>query len=125
MQRLFFGMLTASSLLLAGCGGGDGGGSDDTDEPRIDCDNETVSSYAEVRAFDVCTNCHSSENEGVERNGAPPSLNFDSHDGAAAAAPRIVDQVSMGSMPPASSGFSLTADEKDELFVWAECGTPE
>jgi hypothetical protein len=125
MQRLFLVMLAAFSLLLPGCGGEDGGGSGDTGEREIDCDNETVPSYGEVRAFDVCTNCHSSENEGVERNGAPPSLNFDSHDGAADAAPRIVDQVSMGSMPPAGSGFSLMADEKDELFVWAECGTPE
>jgi len=118
-------MLAAFSLLLSGCGGDDGGGSGETDEQEIDCDTEVVPSYSEVRAFDVCTNCHSSENEGAERNGAPPSLNFDSYDGAAAAAPRIVDQVSMGSMPPATSDFSLTADEERELLVWAECGTPE
>lgn len=116
-------MLTAFSLLLPGCGGEDGEGTNDTSE--IDCDSETVPSYTEVRAFDVCTNCHSSENEGAERNGAPPSLNFDSYEGAADAAPRIVNQVSMGSMPPASSGFSLMPEEKDELFMWAECGTPE
>ncbi|HEY6724397.1 MAG TPA: hypothetical protein VI197_10200 [Polyangiaceae bacterium] len=125
MQRLLFGVVAAFSLLLPGCGGEDGGGSDDTGEREIDCDNEAVPSYSEVRAFGVCTNCHSSDNEGVERNGAPPSLNFDSHDGAASAAPRIVNQVSMGSMPPATSGFSLTSGEKRELFVWAECGTPE
>jgi hypothetical protein len=84
-----------------------------------------VPTYAQVRAFNVCTNCHSSANEGLARNGAPSSLNFDVYAIAADAAPRIVSQVSMGSMPPAGFGFSLTAVEKHELFVWAECGTPE
>lgn len=124
MQRLIFGML-ASFLLLPSCGSDDGGGSEQTSEPQINCDDETVPSYSEVRAFNVCTNCHSSENEGLERHGAPSSLNFDSYEGAADAATRIESQVSMGSMPPASSGFSLTAAEKDELYVWVECGTPE
>jgi len=125
MQRLRFVMATAIGLLLLGCGGEDGEGTDGGGGDEIDCASESVPSYSEVRAFDVCTNCHSSENEGVERNGAPPSLNFDTHDGAADAAPRIVNQVSMGSMPPANSGLSLTGDEEHELFVWAECGTPE
>jgi len=93
--------------------------------PEIDCENETVPSFAQVRAFNVCTNCHSSAKEGLERNGAPPSLNFDVYAIAADAAPRIVNQVSMGTMPPPPSGFTVTAEEKDELFVWAECGTPE
>jgi uncharacterized membrane protein len=116
-------MLGAFGLVLPGCGGGGNEGSEGSEQ--IDCEQEMVPSFAEVRAFDVCTNCHSSENEGLERNGAPPSLNFDVYEIAADTAPRMVNQVSMGHMPPPSSGFSLTPEEKDELFVWAECGTPE
>jgi len=125
MQRLASLVLGALLLFLPGCGGADGEGSEDSEAPEIDCEHETVPTYAQVRAFNVCTNCHSTANEGLERNGAPPSLNFDVYAIASDAAPRIVNQVSMGNMPPASSGFSLTAEEKDELFVWAECGTPE
>lgn len=125
MQRFTSVVLAALALILPGCGGEDGEGSDDDGAVEIDCDSETVATYSEVRAFDVCTNCHSSDREGLDRNGAPPGLNFDSHDGAAEAAARIVDQVSMGHMPPPSSGFSLSTEEKDELYVWAGCGTPE
>lgn len=123
MQRFSFVTLTAFSLLLAGCGGEDGEGSDDGS--KIDCNSGAVPSYAEVRAFDVCVNCHSSDNEGLDRNGAPPGLNFDSYEVAANAAPRIFKQVSMGSMPPVTSGLSLTASEKEELLLWADCGAPE
>ena len=118
-------MLTAFSLSLAACGGEDSEATVDTDVPEIDCDKEPIPSYSEVSAFDVCTNCHSSDREGHERNSAPPNLNFDTHDGAADAAPRIVNMVSMGAMPPPSSEYSLTGEQKDQLFVWAECGTPE
>ena len=115
-------MLGAFSLVLPGCSGE---GDEGSEGSEIDCAKEKVPTFAEVRAFDVCTNCHSSENEGLARNGAPPSLNFDMYEIAAEAAPRMVNQVSMGSMPPPSSPFSLTPEVKDELFVWAECGTPE
>ena len=125
MQRLASLVLGAFALLLPGCGGGDGEGSEDSETREIDCEHEAVPTYAQVRAFNVCTNCHSSANEGLARNGAPPSLNFDVYAIAVDAAPRIVNQVAMGSMPPAGFGFSLTDEEKDELFVWAECGTPE
>ena len=125
MKGLFSLLPAAFALHLLGCGGGDSEPPDDAGAPEIDCDAETIPSYTDVRAFDTCTNCHSTEKEGVERNGAPPSLNFNTYEGAAAAATRMVTQVSMGNMPPPSSGFSLTADEKDELYVWAQCGTPE
>lgn len=124
MKGLFLVLSATFGLHLVGCGGGDDS-PDDTSEPEVDCATEIIPGYTEVRAFDVCTNCHSSEREGLNRNGAPPSLNFDTYEGAAPAAPRMVTQVSMGNMPPPPSGFSLTAEEKAELFVWAECGTPE
>ncbi|HEU5073061.1 MAG TPA: hypothetical protein VFU02_02795 [Polyangiaceae bacterium] len=125
MQRLTSVVLAALALILAGCGGEDAEGSSDGGELEIDCDTESIATYPEVRAFDVCTNCHAQDREGLDRNGAPPTLNFDSYDGAAEAAARIVDQVSMGNMPPPNSGFSLSAEEQDELYVWASCGTPE
>ena len=125
MKGSFSILAAVFALHLVGCSGDDSESSDDESAPEIDCATEIIPSYTAVRAFDVCTNCHSSEREGIERNGAPPSLNFNTYEGAAPAAPRMVVQVSMGSMPPPLSGFSLTPEEEDELYVWAECGTPE
>ena len=125
MKGSFSILAAVFALHLVGCSGDDSESPDDESAPEIDCATEIIPSYTAVRAFDVCTNCHSSEREGVERNGAPPSLNFNTYEGAAVAAPRMVTQVSMGNMPPPPSGFSLTPEEKDELYVWAECGTPE
>jgi uncharacterized membrane protein len=122
MKGRFWVLSATFALYLLGCGGGD---SDSSDGSEIDCNAETSVGYDLVRAFDVCTNCHSTAHEGLDRNGAPTSLNFNTYEGAVDAAPRMVAQVSMGNMPPPGSGFSLTAEEKDELYVWVECGTPE
>jgi len=109
--------------LLAGCGGGDD--TEDPGPPGVDCEAVDVPTFAEVSAFDVCTNCHNSALTGPDRNGAPVGYNFDVYESAAAHASEMVTQVSGGFMPPPSSGFSITTAQKDELFAWAECGTPE
>jgi uncharacterized membrane protein len=95
------------------------------DPPGVDCDAADVPSFSEVSAFDVCTNCHNSSLSGPDRNGAPSSYNFDEYDSAAEHAADIVTQVSRGFMPPVNSGFALTAQEKEELYTWAECDAPQ
>jgi uncharacterized membrane protein len=93
--------------------------------PEVECSGADVPGYDEVAAFDVCTNCHSSELTGDARNDAPPEYNFDTHEDAADEAEEIAHEVFEGEMPPAGSGFSLSQAEKDELYLWALCGAPE
>jgi hypothetical protein len=102
-------------------------GNDDGDEPapEVDCD-DSVPTFEQVTAFQrVCTNCHDSSLEGAERNGAPRGYDFDLYESAADEAEEIVEHVQDGSMPPPSSGLSLTASEETTLYRWALCGTPD
>jgi len=124
MQRS---MRWATSLLLVvaltACGSED---EEEEDElPEVDCSGE-VPTFGEVTAFsEVCTNCHSTSRSGDDRHGAPAAINWDDYDSAKAHAMEAVEEVSEGEMPPESSGETLTADEKEELYTWALCGTPE
>jgi hypothetical protein len=52
-------------------------------------------------------------------------VNYDTFGGAAAAAQIGMQEVSQGDMPPQSSGISLTDSEKESLYTWASCGTPD
>ncbi len=122
MQAFSCKVLLVLGAMVFGCGSDD---SDPPPPPEVECGATSVPIYSEVRAFEVCTNCHSSQLSGPARNGAPTNVNFDSYEGAKANASRILTQVSSNSMPPPSSGFSLTAEEKQELYAWIECGTPE
>lgn len=75
----------------------------------------------------VCMNCHSSDLSGIDRMGAPPSVNWDTY-----AAATVDDQpnrgnnrAQAGTMPPISSGLSLTQDQKDLFQQWIDDGWPE
>jgi hypothetical protein len=75
----------------------------------------------------VCMNCHDSSKTGVERNGAPASVNWDTY-----AAATTGDQpnhgnnrAQAGTMPPALSGLSLTQAQKDLFQEWIDDGWPE
>jgi hypothetical protein len=108
---------------LAACG------SEDEDEegdalPEVDCSGE-VPTFDEVSAFsDVCTDCHSTELSGAARNGAPSSINWDDYDSARANAEHGAEEVFEGEMPPEGAG-ELTNAQKEQLYQWALCGTPE
>lgn len=103
----------------------DGGEDEELELPDVDCDGADVPTYADVAAFDTCTNCHSSERTGDMRNDAPDDDNFDTYEAAAEIADEAAHEVYEGEMPPDGSGFSLTEDEKQDLYLWALCGTPE
>ena len=114
-------VLSALALGAVACGD-----EDEEELPSVDCDSSAVPTFAQVTAFQrVCTNCHDSSLEDAERNGAPEGYDFDVYERAADEAEEIAEHVEDGSMPPRSSGLSLSASEESALMRWALCGTPE
>jgi hypothetical protein len=102
----------ASTCLLALAACGETG----DDVPTLDCSTADVRPYSELGAvFANCTGCHSG-------NDAPESVRFDSYADAAANALRGAAEVSEGSMPP---GGGMSEADKQALYAWARCGTPE
>ena len=69
--------------------------------------------------------CHSSTLVGADRDGALPSVNFDTYAAAMASASRGLERVEAGAMPPAGSGLGVSDVEVDVLEQWIVCGTPE
>lgn len=103
-------------------------GSDDEEEdylPEVDCE-QTIPTYSQVTAFgDVCAECHSSMRTGEDRSDAPVDIDFDTYAGATAHAELAAHEVFEGAMPPSDSGLTLTEDQKNALYLWALCGTPQ
>jgi len=103
--------------------------------PAVDCAKETVPTYAQVTLFHTtCVNCHSSTKTGNDRKGmgaeaAPTTINFDTYAAAKAAAIPAAQELyedERGAMPPEDSGLPVATDaEKNQVLVWAKCGTPE
>ena len=104
-------------------------GSEDEEEeelPEVDCTATTIPTFDQVTAFSqVCTNCHSSTLTGDARNDAPEDINFDDYASAQAHAEKAAEEVFEGAMPPATANEMLTADQEQDLYLWALCGTPE
>ena len=104
----------AALLVISACGG-------DEDTPEdVDCSG-TIPTYADVTALQKCATCHSSQKTGADRRSAPPSVNFDTEAAANMHAQAAATEVNEGAMPPSGSGVTLTADEKQALYKWAEC----
>jgi uncharacterized membrane protein len=119
-----FTMLLAGAVLFGGWTGCSG--DDEEDElPEVDCDTGAVPTFDEVTAFDKCASCHDSAKTGAARMNAPTAINFDSYDGAEPHATKAAEEVNEGAMPPANSGITLTASEKETLYRWALCGAME
>lgn len=105
-----------------GGGGGPDGGSSGGGADASDSCAGTVPTFDQVTLFDVCTNCHSSELSGVQRQGATPGIDYDTYDAAKRNAAQGVQAVMSGLMP--ASG-SVTEQQKQDFYTWAACGTPE
>lgn len=97
---------------------------DEGELPEVDCDGD-IPTYDEVAAIAVCTNCHHSELMGDDRNEAPEEDNFDTYAGASREPEELAEQVYEGEMPPEDSGFTLSDDDAEQLYLWALCGAPE
>jgi hypothetical protein len=113
---------TVLGLLAFGCGSSSN--SDGGDQPTVDCSKDTPAAFSTITAFDTCTTCHSSTLTGAARSGAPSGLDFDTFAVAKANASEAVSELEEGGMPPSGSP-KPSAAEKQALYVWAECGTPE
>lgn len=112
---------------LAACGGedDDNDGDNNDDLPQVDCSGD-IPAFDEVTAFsEVCTNCHSTGLSGTERNGAPANINWDDYDSAQVHAEDGAEEVFDNDMPPPGSGHTLTNAQKEQLYRWALCGTPQ
>ncbi len=108
--------LLFAALTLPACSG------EDAEEgPNVDCGAVTPPKFTEVTAFAKCTGCHSTSVTGAARAGAPAGINYDTYEAAKANAPKGMDEVYEGAMPP---GGGLTADEKAQIYNWASCDTP-
>lgn len=81
----------------------------------------TVPAYEDVAAFDKCVTCHDSAKATGQRHNAPIAVNFDTEAAADRSALAAVGMVKAGSMPPAASGLTLSAAEKQQLYTWAMC----
>lgn len=101
------------ALAAAGCG---------ADLPDVDCATPAVPTYAMVSAFTLsCNTCHASTLRGAARFGAPPGIDFDTHEAAVVHAEDAARQVFSGAMPPTAE---LAASDKEVLYRWSLCGTP-
>lgn len=118
MKSLISTVALIGSLLALGCGSGE-------ELPEIDCATAMVPKYSEMTAFRKCTECHSSQlTTAAARHDAEMGYDFDTYAGATDHATKIVEEVYEGKMPPADEP-QLTEDEKQQLYAWGLCGTPE
>ncbi len=123
-------MALAMVLMLPACGSSDEG-EEEVEVPLVDCSSVTaIPKYSELTVFaEVCTNCHTSQKTGMDRNGAPATINFDTYEAAKANASKAMEELfegANGAMPPPTSTVRhATTEERDAANAWAQCGTPE
>lgn len=120
-------LLTAAACSddkIEGAGGGGGG-----DAFLGDGAGGSFTWTSHVRAIlDRCTRCHSTENSGDARNGAPASVNFNTYEEAVQSADRALEMISRGFMPPAGNSVGaepLSAAERSVVEAWINAGMPE
>lgn len=115
ISKLSFGLFAGSLLLLSACG---------EDLPAVDC-NQTIPKYSEMNnVFAKCTACHATTKEGAARAGAPSDVNYDTYAAAKAAATDGAAEINERAMPP-PDGSGMPEAERQQFFLWAQCGTPE
>lgn len=121
IRTLLFALLATGAAFAASCSSDEEGSL-----PTVDCATATVPTFANVTIFStVCTGCHSSTKTGTERKNAPVGLDFDTYTAAQPHAQKAVSEVYDGSMPPNGANANLTEAQKQELYAWGLCGTPQ
>lgn len=76
--------------------------------PTVDCATADVPSYSTMTVWDSCTPCH---------------RDYGSYDAAVRRADSAQKAVANGDMP--RGRYSITGEEEDSLYAWAQCGTPQ
>ena len=118
------GMASLSLVLLGSAFAAGCGGDDEEGLPTVDCSG-TIPKFSEVALFsDSCSNCHGQDLAGTARNGAPVDINFDSYDSAKAHAEKAASEVYNGAMPP-TGNEDFSEAQKQQLYLWSLCGTPQ
>jgi len=69
-----------------------------------------------------CILCHSTANSGVQRNGAPLEVNFNTYQVAVDHAEHANERIQAGTMPPTGG---IPADQRAIFARWLQDGTPE
>jgi uncharacterized membrane protein len=122
IRALLFTLLAVGATAAASCSSED----EETTLPTVDCATATVPTFANVTVFSaVCTGCHASTKTGTARKNAPVGLDFDTFTAAQPHAQKAVSEVFDGSMPPNGANATLTETQKQELYAWGLCGTPQ
>ncbi len=109
--------LLLSALAFSGCD------SEDEELPEVNCDTATVPTFSEIQAFNKCISCHSTALMGDTRQDAPGEWNYDTYEGARMDPTETVEVIFEGEMPP-SGAVQLTEEEKQQIYNWGLCGTP-
>ena len=125
MRELILPVLFCAAVILAAAGCEDK--LDPVQPPTDSGDNgqgDVVSYSVHIRPILElrCTPCHSSSRQGLERNGAPPGINFDTFSAARAASPKANPRIQSGTMPP---GGGIPKEERLLFQSWVDQGTPE
>jgi uncharacterized membrane protein len=111
------------ALLFAALPACDGGGEEE-EGPNVDCGAVTVPKFSEITAWSKCTSCHSSTLTGAARAGAPDGINYDNYADARTHAQKGMEEVYEGEMPLPGSP-QLSEAEKQQIYNWASCDTPQ
>jgi uncharacterized membrane protein len=119
LRHLSFALFTALALPVCDSSDDDEHG----DGPNVDCAAVTTPKFSEMTAWTKCTACHSSSLAAGSRAGAPPGIDFDTYAAAKANAQTAMDEVFHGDMPLPGSP-ALSEDEKNQIYNWASCDTP-
>ena len=123
MRKLLM-VVSVVALGAVGCGGEEEEGA----VPEVNCDaGVPIPTFSEVAVFEECSKCHSKLLTGNARMKAPTDINFDDYASAVAHARKATSEVNGGDMPPPDApGFpEPTEQEKQQLYLWALCGTPQ
>ena len=88
-------------------------------------DGEPGPVYTDLSGFDTCLQCHSMELQSPARRGAPPNINFDDYQTTVQNLDRALQQIRLGTMPPAGVSPPLSAVQIAQIERWAECGAPQ
>ena len=97
--------------LSAPPGGGNGGGDDG---PTYVQDIRSILDQN-------CLPCHSTSKAGSQRNGAPPTINFETYELAVANIERANARIQAGTMPPTSG---LEPENRTTVLDWLAAGIP-
>ncbi|TPV97113.1 MAG: hypothetical protein B7733_01210 [Myxococcales bacterium FL481] len=83
----------------------------------------TWENFGDGYVRDWCRGCHSMYLEGAARYGAPPGVDFNTHEGVQERLERVIARATgdQPTMPPAGGP---TADERELLLQWLDAGAP-